>query len=239
MSLKGTNIAAQVLRGKIRSLNSISVDRSLSIDGASADAKAAGDGIAEAKRIASEHIENKANPHGVSKSQIGLSNVDNTSDMDKPVSYAQEEAIADAKRAGTEANAHAEEAMTAAGNAQTAADEAKAAADEAKAAADEAKAAAGNAQNSADGNTAWFSKKVTIYLIDWSDKKVTVDVPGVTENVNQPIIITPEPGSMEAYTFFKVRPVEQGVDTVGFSCETVPDCDITVNIVGFTVPKEV
>lgn len=232
MSLKGTNIAAQVLRGKIRSLNSISVDRSLSIDGASADAKAAGDGIAEAKRIASEHIENKANPHGVSKSQIGLSNVDNTSDMDKPVSYAQEEAIEGARRAGTDAFAHAEEAMTAAGNAQTAADEAKAAADEAK-------AAAGNAQTSADGNTAWFSKKVTLYLIDWNDKKVTVDVPGVTENVNQPIIITPEPDSMEAYTFFKVRPVEQGVDTVGFSCETVPDCDITVNIVGFTVPKEV
>ena len=35
--------------------------------------------------------------------QIGLGNVDNTSDMDKPVSTAQAEAIADAKKAGTDA----------------------------------------------------------------------------------------------------------------------------------------
>lgn len=36
-----------------------------------------------------EHIENLANPHQVTKAQVGLSEVDNTSDMDKPVSTAQ------------------------------------------------------------------------------------------------------------------------------------------------------
>ena len=34
------------------------------------------------------HIVNKENPHGVTKEQVGLGNVDNTSDLDKPISTA-------------------------------------------------------------------------------------------------------------------------------------------------------
>ena len=49
------------------------------------------------------HIANKSNPHGVTKAQVGLANVNNTSDTDKPVSTAQATAIADAKAAGTNA----------------------------------------------------------------------------------------------------------------------------------------
>ena len=49
------------------------------------------------------HIGNKSNPHGVTKAQVGLANVNNTSDADKPVSTAQATAIADAKAAGTTA----------------------------------------------------------------------------------------------------------------------------------------
>ena len=49
------------------------------------------------------HIGNKSNPHGVTKAQVGLGNVNNTSDTDKPVSTAQATAIADAKAAGTNA----------------------------------------------------------------------------------------------------------------------------------------
>lgn len=49
------------------------------------------------------HITNKSNPHGVTKAQVGLGNVNNTSDADKPVSTAQATAIADAKAAGTNA----------------------------------------------------------------------------------------------------------------------------------------
>jgi hypothetical protein len=47
------------------------------------------------------HIANKSNPHGVTKAQVGLGNVNNTSDADKPVSTAQATAIAEAKAAGT------------------------------------------------------------------------------------------------------------------------------------------
>ena len=49
------------------------------------------------------HTGNKSNPHGVTKAQVGLGNVNNTSDADKPVSTAQATAIADAKAAGTNA----------------------------------------------------------------------------------------------------------------------------------------
>lgn len=49
------------------------------------------------------HIGNKSNPHEVTKAQVGLGNVNNTSDADKPVSTAQATAIADAKAAGTNA----------------------------------------------------------------------------------------------------------------------------------------
>lgn len=49
------------------------------------------------------HIANKSNPHGVTKAQVGLGKVNNTSDEDKPVSTAQATAIADAKAAGTNA----------------------------------------------------------------------------------------------------------------------------------------
>jgi hypothetical protein len=39
------------------------------------------------------HIADVANPHSVTKTQVGLSNVDNTSDLNKPVSTAQQTAL--------------------------------------------------------------------------------------------------------------------------------------------------
>ena len=42
----------------------------------------------------SAHINNKSNPHEVTKIQLDLENVDNVSDTNKPVSIAQAEAIA-------------------------------------------------------------------------------------------------------------------------------------------------
>lgn len=94
MNVLGNTTALQVLRGKIRGLNALKVDRTLSVEGASADAKATGDAIAEVKNR--------------------ISKVDNTSDMDKPVSTAQAQAIADAKKAGTDAQETANQALVAA-----------------------------------------------------------------------------------------------------------------------------
>lgn len=41
----------------------------------------------------SRHKSNESNPHNVTKSQVGLGNADNTSDIDKPVSTAQQNAL--------------------------------------------------------------------------------------------------------------------------------------------------
>jgi hypothetical protein len=47
------------------------------------------------------HIANTSNPHSVTKSQVGLANVDNTSDLNKPISNATQTAL-DAKVDDTE-----------------------------------------------------------------------------------------------------------------------------------------
>ena len=49
--------------------------------------------IAKAVTDLIAHIANKSNPHGVTKTQAGLGNVDNTSDADKPISKAQQTAL--------------------------------------------------------------------------------------------------------------------------------------------------
>lgn len=51
------------------------------------------DELLATKEFLNEHANNKENPHETSKSQVGLANVDNTSDRDKPVSTAQQNAI--------------------------------------------------------------------------------------------------------------------------------------------------
>lgn len=48
---------------------------------------------AEAQSLVDLHANNSSNPHSVTKNQVGLGNADNTSDMNKPVSTAQQTAI--------------------------------------------------------------------------------------------------------------------------------------------------
>lgn len=62
-------------------------------DGSSGkDLKDAGFAPANAATLAA-HVTDDENPHGVTKSQVGLGNVNNTSDTDKPVSTAQAAAL--------------------------------------------------------------------------------------------------------------------------------------------------
>lgn len=90
---------SRVLRGKLTSLKA--PDKTLSQEGVAADAKAVGDAIQEAvtgipSGGASSlfgHVGSMDNPHRVTKDQLGLGNVDNTSDLDKPVSKAQQAAM--------------------------------------------------------------------------------------------------------------------------------------------------
>lgn len=49
--------------------------------------------VEQLTKLLFEHINNKFNPHEVTKEQVGLGNVNNTADMDKPVSRPQKEYI--------------------------------------------------------------------------------------------------------------------------------------------------
>ena len=49
--------------------------------------------VEQLTKLLFEHINNKFNPHEVNKEQVGLGNVDNTADIDKPVSKPQKEYI--------------------------------------------------------------------------------------------------------------------------------------------------
>ena len=58
-----------------------------------AQKKAIDDAKKSVSNTLSSHMNNTSNPHNVTKSQVGLGNVDNTSDINKPVSTAQKKAI--------------------------------------------------------------------------------------------------------------------------------------------------
>ena len=70
---------------------------------AHADIRTALSGKAEETALEA-HTANTDNPHAVSKAQVGLGNVDNTADMDKPVSTATQAAL-DLKADAAEVNA--------------------------------------------------------------------------------------------------------------------------------------
>ena len=54
------------------------------------------------------HINDKNNPHEVTTIQLGLENVDNTSDLDKPISTATQDALDEITTAATELEARVE-----------------------------------------------------------------------------------------------------------------------------------
>ena len=85
------------LEGDIARSHPNTLDKTLKLEDAAAEAKATGEAIEKAKTDAMEHADthskNAENPHKVTKQQIGLEKVDNTSDMEKPVSTAQAAAI--------------------------------------------------------------------------------------------------------------------------------------------------
>lgn len=91
---------ANEITNRTNAINSLRTELKTYIDTAIGDT---GTDLTALKTKVNNHIANKANPHGVTKSQVGLGNASNTSDADKPVSTAQATAIADAKSAGTAA----------------------------------------------------------------------------------------------------------------------------------------
>ena len=99
---------ANEITNRTNAINALRTELKTYVDDLIADT---GSDVTALETKVNNHIANKSNPHTVTKTQVGLSNVNNTSDADKPVSTAQATAIADAKAAGTAAqtsiNSHA------------------------------------------------------------------------------------------------------------------------------------
>ena len=70
----------------------IEISKSLALGETSSTAYPGDKGVETANKL-KEHTASKANPHEVTKEQIGLENVDNTSDVNKPVSKATQTAL--------------------------------------------------------------------------------------------------------------------------------------------------
>lgn len=99
---------ANEITNRTNAINALRTELKTYVDDLIADT---GSDVTALETKVNNHITNKSNPHTVIKTQVGLGNVNNTSDADKPVSTAQATAIADAKAAGTTAqtsiNSHA------------------------------------------------------------------------------------------------------------------------------------
>nr|UWI23013.1 MAG: chaperone of endosialidase [Bacteriophage sp.] len=99
---------ANEITNRTNAINALRTELKTYVDDLIADT---GSDVTALETKVNNHIANKSNPHTVNKTQVGLGNVNNTSDANKPVSTAQATAIADAKAAGTAAqtsiNSHA------------------------------------------------------------------------------------------------------------------------------------
>lgn len=99
---------ANEITNRTNAINALRTELKTYVDDLIADT---GSDVTALETKVNNHIANKSNPHVVTKTQVGLGNVNNTSDANKPVSTAQATAIADAKAAGTAAqtsiNSHA------------------------------------------------------------------------------------------------------------------------------------
>lgn len=91
---------ANEITNRTNAINALRTELKTYVDGLIADT---GSDVTALETKVNNHIANKSNPHTVTKTQVGLGNVNNTSDANKPVSTAQAAAIADAKAAGTAA----------------------------------------------------------------------------------------------------------------------------------------
>ena len=75
-----------------RTVNGKALSANISLRAADVGADAAGAASGVQANLTA-HINNKSNPHGVTKAQVGLGNVDNTSDANKPISTATQNAL--------------------------------------------------------------------------------------------------------------------------------------------------
>ena len=169
----------------------------------------------------SAHVADKNNPHEVTAAQLGLGNVDNTPDSQKPVSQAQAAALA--LKADKVADAIA-------GN---------------LAALDENGNLTDSGVKASDLQLKYSAQTVTLLAASWSNGSQTVAAPGVTAT-NLVEVAPAAKADADAYLDGEVWCSVQGEGELAFVCgATAPASDITVNVVVWDdrsapiVPEEV
>lgn len=224
------------LRGKIAKAHPYQLDKTLTLEGAGAEAQAVGQAIDEVKK----HFDQFENPHKVTAKQLGLGNVDNISDMDKPISTAQREAIDKAQTSADNAQTTADNAQNTADDAKTAAQNAQSTADTAQSTANTANSAAGNAQGRADDAYALASGKSSANSVNicldkskWSDNTQKITVEGL--NATDAVFLRPTPLDGEEYFRCGIYGDLQGNGSITFKCTEVPTGSLYVHCVYITI----
>ena len=226
MSMEGSASSTNlnVLKGKIKSLSPYAIDPTLSVEGASADAKATGDALEKKVSIA-DIVDNLASdnadaPLSAKQGKALKKSIDNLTTS-----------VENAQSTADTALAKAEEAKNSTNTSQSTADSAQNTADSALAMAEEAKSIATQAQDAAD-NAVQASTKitetVTLAVANWTGSNQTVSVAGVTED--NTVLVTAAPDSYVAYNDAMVYCSAQGEGVLTFTCSSTPVSDLTANV---------
>lgn len=179
------------------------------------------------KAAAENHSGNTSNPHKVTKQQLGLGNVDNTSDMNKPVSTAQKAAIDAVK------NAKVDKATGKGLSSNDFTNDYKEKLDGIETGANKYVLEDGSVtmeklseevQDILHKDSESIGLSVTLYGYKWTDNQQTVDAEGVTESNN--IIVTPAPEYYVAWCECMVRAISQTEGKVTFQCESIGTTEI-------------
>ena len=147
-------------------------------------------------------VNNKTGAVTLAKGDVGLGNVDNTSDANKPISNATQAALN-----GKQAKITASGLLKGDGSGGVSA-----------------------AVKGTDYAAPSVGVSVTLTASGWNAnaKTQTVSVSGVKATAN--CIITAAPDSYMAYAKAGVRCTAQGAGTLTFACETVPTADVAANV---------
>lgn len=198
----------------------------------------------ETAELLEEHKEDKGNPHGVTKEQIGLGNADNTSDMDKPISTAQAEAINGIRDQMTEhsqsqSNPHG---VTAAqlglGNVDNTADVDKPISTAQREAIVKAQETADEALTLAKSKSDWSFRAYVLESSKWEGTEQRISCAGAASmEVDQPIFVNPSPYDRAKYNECDIYLAGHDTNALYFNCNKVPDSNITVEVFLFTVPE--
>lgn len=199
---------------------------------------------AEASALSS-HVGNTSNPHAVTKAQVGLDKVDNTADMEKPVSTAMQAALnlkadesdlagyvpttrkVNGKALDTDITLSAADVGALPSSTHIPDD---VTVDDALSDTSENPVQNKIIKAALDGKQDDFTVvSVNLPASGWSSNQQTVAVSGVTAST-EIVVVSYSPGSYQAYTEAGVRATAQGAGSLTFACDEAPSADLVAEV---------